>query len=63
VRLKTGRTFVISLVLNQADDMSDYARRLIMGISQALRDSVNLVYIRLMRDIVSHYLYRPGALA
>ena len=37
VRLKTGRTFVISFVLNQADDMSDYARRLIMGISQALR--------------------------
>jgi len=37
VRLKTGRTFVISLVLNQADDMSDYARRLIMGISEALR--------------------------
>jgi LacI family transcriptional regulator len=36
VRLKTGRTFVISFVLNQADDMSDYARRLIMGISQAL---------------------------
>ena len=28
VRLKTGRTFVISFVLNQADDMSDYARRL-----------------------------------
>ncbi|MGE0003991.1 MAG: LacI family DNA-binding transcriptional regulator [Parvibaculaceae bacterium] len=37
VRLKTGRTFVISFVLNQADDMSDYARRLIMGISEALR--------------------------
>lgn len=37
VRLKTGRTFVISFVLNQADDMSDYAKRLIMGISQALR--------------------------
>ncbi len=36
VRLKTGRTFVISFVLNQSDDMSDYARRLIMGISQAL---------------------------
>lgn len=36
VRLKTGRTFVISFVLNLADDMSDYARRLIMGISQAL---------------------------
>lgn len=37
VRLKTGRTFVISFVLNQADDMSDYAKRLIMGISEALR--------------------------
>src|SRR5690242_6056579 len=37
VRLKTGRTFVISFVLNQADDMSDYARRLIMGISEVLR--------------------------
>lgn len=36
VRLKTGRTFVISFILNQSDDMSDYARRLIMGISSAL---------------------------
>ena len=36
VRLKTGRTFVISFILNQADDMSDYARRLIMGISDGL---------------------------
>jgi membrane peptidoglycan carboxypeptidase len=35
----------------------------IMSVRQALRDSVNLVYIRLMRDIVYHYLYRPGALA
>src|SRR5262249_18740155 len=30
---------------------------------QALRDSVNLVFIRVMRDIVYHYLYRPGAIA
>jgi LacI family transcriptional regulator len=39
VRLRTGRSFVISFVLNQWDDMSDYARRLIMGISEALRDT------------------------
>jgi LacI family transcriptional regulator len=39
VRLKTGRSFVISFVLNQSDDMTDYARRLIMGISDALRDT------------------------
>lgn len=37
VRLRTGRTFVISFILNQADDMSDYGRRLIMGISEGLR--------------------------
>src|SRR5712691_3683307 len=35
----------------------------IMSVRQALRDSVNLVYIRVMRDIVYHYLYRPGAIA
>ncbi len=36
VRLRTGKTHVISFILNQADDMSDYARRLIMGISSEL---------------------------
>jgi membrane peptidoglycan carboxypeptidase len=35
----------------------------IISVRQALRDSVNLVYIRVMRDIVYHYLYRPGAIA
>ncbi len=35
----------------------------IMSVRQALRDSVNLVFIRVMRDIVYHYLYRPGAVA
>lgn len=29
----------------------------------AFRNSVNLVFIRLMRDIVRHYMYRPGNLA
>jgi membrane peptidoglycan carboxypeptidase len=42
---------------NETDDHK------ILSVRQALRDSVNLVYIRLMRDIVSHYLYRPGAVA
>jgi membrane peptidoglycan carboxypeptidase len=35
----------------------------IISVRQALRDSINLVYIRMMRDIVYHYLYRPGAIA
>ena len=35
----------------------------IISVRQALRNSVNLVYIRMMRDIVYHYLYRPGAIA
>jgi membrane peptidoglycan carboxypeptidase len=35
----------------------------IMSVRMALRHSVNLVYIRMMRDIVYHYLYRPGAIA
>jgi membrane peptidoglycan carboxypeptidase len=35
----------------------------ILSVRQAFRHSVNLVYIRLMRDIVYHYLYRPGAMA
>jgi membrane peptidoglycan carboxypeptidase len=35
----------------------------ILSVRQGLRHSVNLVFIRLMRDIVYHYLYRPGAIA
>jgi membrane peptidoglycan carboxypeptidase len=42
------------------DDADDHK---ILSVRQAFRDSVNLVFIRLMRDIVYHYLYRPGALA
>ena len=33
----------------------------IMGVREAFRNSVDLVFVRLMRDIVYHYLYRPGA--
>ncbi|MBL1264351.1 transglycosylase domain-containing protein [Methylomicrobium sp. RS1] len=35
----------------------------IMSVRDALRDSVNLVFIRLMRDIVYHYQYRPDGIA
>ncbi len=35
----------------------------VLSVRDALRDSVNLVFVRLMRDIVYHYLYRPGSTA
>lgn len=35
----------------------------IMSVRHALRDSVNLVFIRLMRDLVYHHLYKPEGLA
>ncbi|MGZ8157422.1 MAG: transglycosylase domain-containing protein [Methylobacter sp.] len=35
----------------------------IMSVRDALRDSVNLVFIRLMRDLVYHHLYKPEGIA
>ncbi len=35
----------------------------IMSIRHALRDSTNLVFIRLMREVAYHHLYKPGGLA
>ncbi len=35
----------------------------VMSIRDALRDSVNLVFIRLMREIVYHHLYKPEGIA
>lgn len=35
----------------------------IMSVRDALRDSVNLVFIRMMRDVVYHHLYRPDGIA
>ena len=34
-----------------------------MSVRVALRDSVNLVFIRLMREVVYHHLYKPEGLA
>ena len=36
--------------------------RKIMSVRVALQESVNLVFIRLMRDVVYHHLYRPDGL-
>ncbi|MDD1613066.1 MAG: carboxypeptidase, partial [Methylococcaceae bacterium] len=35
----------------------------LMSVRHALRDSVNLVFIRLMRDLVYHHLYKPEGIA
>ncbi len=35
----------------------------IMSVRHALRDSVNLVFIRMMRDLVYHHLYKPEGIA
>lgn len=35
----------------------------ILSIRHALRDSTNLVFIRLMRDVVYHHLYKPDGIA
>lgn len=35
----------------------------IMSVRAALRDSVNLVFIRLMRELVYHHLYKPDGIA
>ncbi|WP_411728542.1 transglycosylase domain-containing protein [Methyloglobulus sp.] len=35
----------------------------IMSVRHALRDSTNLVFIRLMRDVAYHHLYKPDGIA
>jgi membrane peptidoglycan carboxypeptidase len=45
---------------NNFDKSEDFK---IMSVRHALRDSVNLVFIRLMRDIVYHHLYKPEGIA
>ncbi len=36
VRLRTGRTYVVCLILDQTDDMNDFARSLLLGMTAAL---------------------------
>ncbi len=58
-----GESFFTGGGLHTFANFNDEDDAKIMSVRQALRDSVNLVYIRVMRDIVYHYLYRPGAIA
>jgi LacI family transcriptional regulator len=39
VRLRTGRTFVIGLILDQTVSVAEFERRIIMGISRVLHDT------------------------
>ena len=51
VRLRTGRTFVIGLILDQNDEIAEFARRIIIGISSALRGTpYHLVVMPQFRD-------------
>ncbi len=35
----------------------------VLSVREALQDSVNLVFVRLMRDVVNHHIYKPGSVA
>lgn len=51
VRLRTGRTYVISLILDQNDELAEFARRIIIGISTVLRRTpYHLVVMPQFRD-------------
>ncbi|MEQ1530690.1 MAG: transglycosylase domain-containing protein, partial [Methylococcales bacterium] len=49
--------------LHQFNNFDKSENKKIMSVRHALRDSTNLVFIRLMRDLTYHHLYRPGGLA
>ncbi|TRX02941.1 transglycosylase domain-containing protein [Candidatus Methylobacter oryzae] len=44
-------------------NFTPYENSKIMSVRDALRDSVNLVFIRLMRELVYHHLYKPEGIA
>lgn len=51
VRLRTGRTMVIGLILDQNDEIAEFARRIIIGISEVLRPTpYHLVVMPQFRD-------------
>lgn len=51
VRLRTGRTYVVGLILDQNDEIAEFARRIIIGISDVLREtSYHLVVMPQFRD-------------
>ncbi|NOT13903.1 MAG: carboxypeptidase [Methylococcaceae bacterium] len=58
-----GESFFTGGGLHHFNNFDKFEDKKIMSVRHALRDSVNLVFIRLMRDIVYHHLYRPDGIA
>lgn len=59
----TGEAFFTGGGLHTFANFTKDENGKIMSVRHALRDSVNLVFIRLMRDLVYHHLYKPEGLA
>ena len=58
-----GEYFFTGGGLHHFNNFTSDEDRKMMSVRDALRDSVNLVFIRLMREIVYHHLYKPEGLA
>lgn len=58
-----GESFYTGGGIHRFSNFSRIDNEKIMSVRDALRDSVNLVFIRLMREVVYHHLYKPGGVA
>jgi membrane peptidoglycan carboxypeptidase len=58
-----GEYFFTGGGLHHFNNFTEDENNKIMSVRDALRDSVNLVFIRLMRDVVYHHLYKPEGIA
>ncbi|WP_394779769.1 transglycosylase domain-containing protein [Undibacterium sp.] len=59
-----GEQFMTGGGMHHFDNFKHEDDNQIMGVRDGLRNSVNLVFIRLMRDIVHHYMFQvPGSSA
>ncbi len=58
-----GESFFTGGGLHTFSNFTKDENHKIMSVREALRDSVNLVFVRLMRDVVYHHLYKPDGLA
>ncbi len=59
----SGESFFTGGGLHHFNNFTKGENGKIMSVRHALRDSVNLVFVRLMRDLVYHHLYRPEGIA
>jgi membrane peptidoglycan carboxypeptidase len=59
----SGESFFTGGGLHSFANFSKADSGKVMSLRAALRDSVNLVFIRLMRDLVYHHLYKPEGIA